>query len=772
MTASRFRQFVILLVGVCSVAVAAEPPGMWLEGESTKPDTYLAFLGRFDLAHEADVEIRTLGSSWYVIWIDGRYVDEGPVRFEAQHPQYQSTRMKLSAGAHVLAVQAHHIGATTRMLMDMPPFLYCRVLADGKELETRWSCKRLEGYRGQVRRINPQLGWIEWCDTRLNPASWQSAEFDDHSWGSPATAKTKLGKLEPAPIAPVKHITHPAAAVASGPLAEVFGYEFDDVPGRFFLRDLACEHLPPQGVWRRYDLGRVRLARPRFVLDVPAGAIVEFAYSESLTHGRVAPYITLSAGPSCNLDHYVARGGEQEFFPLTPKGGRFVEVHVLAPPAQIRFIKEEFVERTYHDAPEGAFSCGDPLLDRIWMTGVETYRACTEDALIDNPTRERGQWTGDVVSAGMGICSAAYSDLRLCRRGLVQSAWCAREDGLVAGLSPGGTTYLATYAAQWIDACVQYYELTGDRALLEELYPYALRDLAAFEKYLTPDGLTDGAGWVFVDWGYVRNPGPVDMAYNMHFLSAVRAFLRWQDILGRSADRAKYEKTEVQIGRNIRTWLREQLSKGQEGWPAVGYHSAVLGLRLGLIDTAQEGACIAYVKSHILHCFPNSPDAPRLSAPEAANRRLITPYFAHFAFPPLIERGEMDFVLDQYRKCWGWALSEGITTWVEVFDTRWTHCHQWAGCPTWQLSRYVLGLRPRMDLGRNHYVLKVIPGSLPGAKGSLPLADGKGLIKVEWSGQADGLHYVLVTDQPISLHVGSAEGKTQQVTARYEAVLP
>ena len=50
----------------------------------------------------------------------------------------------------------------------------------------------------------------------------------------------------------------------------------------------------------------------------------------------------------------------------------------------------------------------------------------------------------------------------------------------------------------------------------------------------------------------------------------------------------------------------------------------------------------------------------------------------------LFESGEADFVLDQYRACWGWALGEGRTTWVEVFDTRWTHCHQWAGAPTWQ----------------------------------------------------------------------------------------
>ena len=67
----------------------------------------------------------------------------------------------------------------------------------------------------------------------------------------------------------------------------------------------------------------------------------------------------------------------------------------------------------------------------------------------------------------------------------------------------------------------------------------------------------------------------------------------------------------------------------------------------------------------------------------------------------------MDFVLDQYRKCWGWILSEGRTTLLEVFDTRWSHCHQWSACPTWQLSRYGLGLHPRFDWGADHFDLAV-----------------------------------------------------------------
>lgn len=768
-------------LGFCLAVVvvsAAEPATretrpdafLWADTASPEPDTYVAFRGHVELVRETDVEVRTLGSNWYGVWLDGQYVDEGPVRFETNHPQYQVLRQRLAAGSHMLAVQLHHIGESTRMLTDMPPFLYCELLAGDVALPVRWKCARLPGYRPRVRRINPQLGWIEWCDTRQNPAEWQKPGFDDRTWASPVPARVTLGALSPAPLGPIRRLGHTVRAMADGPLAETFGYEADDVPARFYLRDLVCDKLPPQGLWRRYDLGRVRLMRPRFVMELPAGAIVEFAYSESLVGGRVSPWITLSAGPSCNLDHYAARGGIQEFFPLTPKGGRFVEVHVLADPARVRFLREEFVERGYHDVPEGSFACDDPLLEQIWRTGVESYRACTEDALVDNPTRERGQWTGDVVSAGMDIASVAYADLRLCRRGLVQSAWCARGDGLVAGMSPGGSIYLSTYAAQWINACVHYYELTGDRDLLHELHPFAVRNIAAFEKHLTADGLADKAGWPFVDWGYVRNAGPTDMACNMHLLSALRAFLRWCDLTGQSAARPRAERMERQLARAVTGWIEAVLARGAEAWNVLGYHRAVLALRLGLIPRQQEADCIRAIKGHILRCFPNDPDAPRLSAPDADNPRLITPYFAHFAFPPLIERGEMDFVLDQYRKCWGWSLGDGRTTWLEVFDTRWSHCHQWAGCPTWQLSRYVLGLVPCFDLGRNHYVLRVVAGSLAKAAGDLPMPDG-GRIHVDWQRQADGIRYSLSCDKPVWIHRGSANVPAEAVTDRYETLL-
>lgn len=749
--------YIIILILFPVLAKASENPApkfIWYRDIAKEgKDYYVAFRGQWNLASESDCEIQLLGASWFVGWLDGKYFCEGPARFPADYPEYQTYKIHLPAGHHVLAIQVHQIGVVTRILDNPEPFLYCVIKEGRKEIPVSWKCIRLKGYESQVRRINPELGYIEWCDTRKLPIGWKKKDYNDSSWNEPVIVSRKLGKLEPLSINNTPSIVHQLEPIASGQFVNKFGYEKDDPAARFFLCNLTPKKTPPDGAWRRYDLGRVRLMRPRFVLDLPEGAVLEFAYSEELRDGRVSPWITLSAGESCNMDHYVARGGKQEFFPLTPKGGRFLEVHVYSPPKKVHFIKEEIVERTYFGKPKGSFQSNDTLLNKIWSVGVSTLRACSEDALIDNPTRERGQWTGDVVSVGMDITASAYSDLRLLRRGLIQSAECARSDGLVAGLSPGGTAYLSTYAAQWVTACIHYWELTGDLKLLNELFPYAEKNIQAFEKQTTSGGVSDSLGWAFVDWGYVRNPGPSDMGVNLYYLTALRDMVRWCDAIGKRGLSNYYQKLADDITEIINKYYTSEFQQGGDAWKRIGYHRAVLGLKLGFFDGTREKECIEYIKEHMLRCFPNDTTAPRLSDPEANNPRLITPYFAHYAMPVLIEHGQMNFVLNQYRKDWGWMLDDDRTTWLEVFDTRWSHCHQWSGCPTWQMTRYLLGLQTRYDLGNRNYVLNLYPGSLQTAKGTIPLPGDKGVISIKWTRESDGIHYHLETSVPIDLHI-------------------
>lgn len=731
--------------------VTQKSPVLIWSATDTLKDTHVAFRGSFSLPDDGLIEFQLSGASWYVVWLDGKYFYEGPDRYALAYPEYQSKKAAMGKGNHMLAVQVHYEGMETRILKEIKPFLFCRVLSKGFEIPINWKCEQLKAYERTGLRINAQLGWVEWLDTRKIEENWKNANFDDTNWEIPSAVNRELGVFSSSKINHVKALEIVPNQITEGKLAEVYGYEKDNPSARFFLRDLVCDQLPPQGVWKRYDLGFVMLARPKFIMDLPAGATVEFAYSESLSHGRVAPWITLSGSDSYNLDHFIARGGKQEFFPIHPKGGRFVEVHILAPESKIKFIEEKFIQRTYYDQPLGDFQCNDQLLNTIWKTGIETFRSCSEDALVDNPTRERGQWLGD-MGVGMRIGAAGFSDISICRRGLVQSAQCARNDGLVAGLCPGGEGYLSSFSAQWVPACLNYYRLTGDRTLLDELYAAAERNIEAFQKYLNNWGIGYDAGWAFIDWGYVPNTEESDMGLNLHYFIALRGMIQWSELVNRKDRIPEYKKLCKHMSDIIQTYFLKNSTSGRYHWDSIGYHRITLAMLAGFIPESSRTEAVSFMKKHILNCFPNNPVAPRLSDPAANNPQLITPYFSQYAFQVLIEQGETSFVLGQYRKCWGWALKDGRTTWVEVFDTRWSHCHQWAGSPTWQLSTYVIGLQHRFDLKKNSFDLNLFSGDLDQVNGKIPLPNGK-IIQVSWKKANGSVTYEIVTPEPITVNI-------------------
>jgi alpha-L-rhamnosidase len=732
---------------------AAGPPApIWIATGEDTPASYVAFRGRFELDAARAVEVRSLGASWYMLSLDGRDLTEGPARFNAIHPEYATARARLDAGPHYLTALVHHRGVPTRILANLPPFFACRVVASDT-IPVVWRCRRLRGYT-PVRRINPQLGWIEWCDTRELPEGWTLPGFDDSTWEPPAPRNLPIGPMTPLTIDLPASTTIPGRVLAEGPLASTFGYETDDVSASFYLADLRCERLPPEGWWKRYDLGKIRLFRPRFRLELPAGASVEFAYAEALIQNRVSPLIPLSCGTSCNFDHYIARGGIQEFSPLEYRGGRYVEVHVSGVKGPVRFLEEQFCERTYHGAPLGSFECSDPLLKKIWGTGVETYRSCAEDALIDNPTRERGEWTGDVSTMGADISATAYTDLRLIRHGLVHAAEGARLDGLVASLAPGQKVYLSTGGAQWVSACVHYFELTGDRPFLVEQFHAAEQNLSAFVRTENPFDTRYGIAPAFIDWGYSAPPKGGYLPETLHYLAALRAMVRWATIVEKPQRARIYAERVRDLESRLagRLHALEESVSGTISTSAIfDFQSASLALGMGLFNGRSAERMAARIQRHITECFPSNPSGPRQKDPTYKDSHLFTPSFAHYALPPLIEAGAMDFVLEQYRRAWGGVLDSGQTTWGEVFDPRWSLCHQWSGCPTWQLSRYVLGLTPRWDLGPRHLVLRVTPGSLAQASGRVPLPGTDLVLSVQWQRTDERILYQLEAKEPVTL---------------------
>lgn len=729
----------------------------WTSAKRLQSGSYAGFRARITARKAGRYTLRVFGVAWFSLHVDGAFITEGPYRFDAAHPEYEELVLFLNEGVHIFAARVCDEHVTTRLLAEMPPFFGVQLFDPaGKEIPLSFRVSAL-AYNPPIRRINPQLGWSEDCDLRLVPR-FEAPSYDDSGWQTAVEVTPDIGALTRANLAHICPRAVEALKIGEGLLAEKFGYETDDIPSHFYVRHLNDKNYPSEGIWMRFDLTKVRLFRFTAEIDAPAGTVVEIAYAETLSYGRVSPLIPLSCGDSCNFDRYLLAEGKNIFGNLAPRGGRYAEIHILGRADKICVHELRFWERTYFGEPVGAFTSDDELLNKIWRIGVETFRSCSEDALVDNPTRERGEWTGDVIGAGIRIANVAFDDMRMIRRGLVQAAHCAAADGCVAGLCPGGIQYLSTYALQWLSASVEYFRMTGERDYMVSMFPAAKKNVRYFYEHFSGEGCSRDIYWSFVDWGYVSNAGNSDMGLNLHLHNALKAYLDWCDI-NQDADERSYAEAFLL---RVRSVIENYLTQNAGQWEEIGMHRAVLALGEGFFTNDAAKDCIAYIKRHYLSCFPNDFTAPRLGAPDKNNARLITPYFSHFAFPVLWKAGEGDFVISQYKTCWGWLASQD-NTWLEVFDDHWSHCHQWSGCPTWQLSRFCMGLSPREDLAPRTFDFCKLPARGVKGMGKIPVYGG-GIISVIFGEEhakympnvdivilKDGKHFAVKAGESITL---------------------
>jgi hypothetical protein len=421
---------------------------VWLPNNESDVDQHAAFRLTFHTyTAETAVTIEHCCVSWYVVYVDGVYLAEGPTRFVGDVPFSATTTTQLyNAGTHVVAIHAHSVGEQTRILLKTSPVAFCKVAAVDPTAAPisppAWTCSSMsQWYKPQLARLSSLLGWTEQvtlCDAQQR---WTTTSFDDTTWATPVPAANSSGlQYPPAPLEttarPASSIEGALKQVAAGTLVERHGYASDDVPARFRLRQLtttsgathggaAGEGLDcgaPQGFWWRFDALRCQLLRPVIELRAPSGAVVEVCYCQALIDGKASPYHPLCGSATCYLDQYSVGSDVGDapltVVPLEPRGCRYVEVHVTlddgpyAALQRVALLGCNAMYRAYdayHTEPLGRFA-GDAVLERIWRTGSETTRSCVEDTCIDGPCRERGQWTGDTLAVTLPNLVCMYDD--------------------------------------------------------------------------------------------------------------------------------------------------------------------------------------------------------------------------------------------------------------------------------------------------------------------------------------------------------------------------
>ncbi len=793
---------------------------IWHPTKDQMDNFYLHARKALDLSRVPDEPvILVTASSLYQLYVNGRMIGRGPNPTDPSRYYYDTYDVAehLREGENVIAALCYNYGEESRGVLNQNwgrGGLLLELRAGGPDGETlaatdnSWHVLQSPAWR-QDAPVNCTLygDFKEVYDSRAEPEGWAEPGFDDGNWLAPEVLGTppvepwtnliprEMPFLSDERVRPVNAFWESASVTYSWRDDWEVYRERNlavDAPGRregettrvFKTHD----DFSPSII---LDFGRDVTGYVDIVIADSAGGVVDVLYGEDL-------YLT-------RVDSFILRGGRQVLRPYNRRTFRYCKLLFRETPEQIEIEEVSCALATYPVERRGAFSCSDELLNRIWEVGRYTIRISMLDHYVDCPWRERTMYGGDMYGENL-IAHYAFGDPRMTRKCLRQMAHLQYPEGALPPWGPysGCHGFYPAWSAFWALCLLDHYELSGDRDLLQELWP----NLKALLEWTITEAQNE--------CGLIRRPvraprqereapepssgyrhwmeserGRCTIWDNVAFLPLLRRTGELARALGRADEAERYlAACEAMAGAMQERFLDPETGlyadeadgEGARRPGFTGYHNALM-LWTGALDSASARRVIE-----------------RVFTPQVQS--IGGPFAALFMTEALFRYGEDGAALDFIRAYWGEMLNRGATTfWEDHFSLDWapgvvpergtSRCHGWSAGPTYSLPAHVLGVRP-LTPGFEQVLVHPQPGDLDWAAGEVPTPHGP--VRVSWSRSADEFRMELdvppgttarVVLPPVTMHGAAvyvdgrtveseAEGAGQAVTVgdgRHEVAL-
>jgi len=441
------------------------------------------------------------------------------------------------------------------------------------------------------------------------------------------------------------------------------------------------------------------------------------------------------------------------------KAFRFVQV-VLPEGMTVESVSMEYEYLPQDLTRSGSFECSDDELNRIWQVGAYTMDLTTREFMMDGIKRDRWTWSGDAIQSYLMNYYLRF-DSDTVKRTIRQ----------LRGKDPVSShiNTILDYTFYWFKSVYDYYQYTGDRDFVCEMYPrmltlmdYCLGRLSEGWAIGQPDD------WVFIDW--------VDFPMHKRGIVCFEQFLFCKSL------------ETMQLCKDLVGPLSDlQMSNLHLSYPDVDYGAKAAELRSKIDKTFWNPASHAYL--HALEPDLN-PQVNKFAsmfailygyADEQRQREILqhvmqnpevpaitTPYMCFYELAALCQLGQHDDVLSEIKAYWGGMLREGATTFWEKYNPEMkgdehltmygrpygkSLCHAWGASPVYLLGRYYLGIEPTSP-GYTTWQAKPHLSDLDWMRGAVPTPFGP--IRIEVS-----KHKVTLTT-PLGIGPGTLfiDGKT------------
>jgi hypothetical protein len=727
-------------------------------------NSYAYFRKAFSASGELTVQIAA--DNTYELYLDGRFIDRGTAPADTAYKTFDTYRVPVSPGRHVIAVLVHHIGQVCATARRSRPGLFVEITgADGLSVlsDSGWKAQPAAAYQQYLPAMMSHFGFYEVVDYEKAPLDWQSPDFDDTSWPAaevigPA-GSADWPRLIPRGIPPLETRTVEAdkviarGAFTHGPLAEA---ERDltvavEMTSRV-RRKLEAPSPPPafpvglaRGAENEFaviDFGREVTGHLRLSFEgAAAGQRLDIGYDEILDkNGLPNPRRTYVHA----ADRAYLRRGQRELAIFGGRGFRYVLVDVSAGKGGLTITGVRLDERTYPVPKQGTFRCSDPALDRLYQVGLLTARLCMLDNYVDCPGRERVMWIDMAVEA---LCSIyGFGDTALWRHCLFifaqNTSRLPAVDGAIKGFAPCDyDPLLVSYTMYYLLSVCDYYLYSGDRAACEALLPTLLKQFEIIGKFTTPEGLINDKwpGWgTFLDWS-AMDYGGISSCNSAIYIRAHREVARLARALGRTETAAGLDRNADRLVEAYRRafWKPDEglfVDALYDGTPSAvrSQLANVFAVWAGVTTREETRALLGKITDRKA-LLPLTPGDFRLRPgfkPQTGGLVPIgTPGLGFYLAQALFENGFAREALDYLKE--KWLPISGGGTFAEHFgyDYNTSYCHGWGAGPVMQLPAYVLGIRP-VEPGWRAVEIAPQASGLEWAEGTVPTPLGE--ISVKW----------------------------------------
>jgi hypothetical protein len=285
------------------------------------------------------------------------------------------------------------------------------------------------------------------------------------------------------------------------------------------------------------------------------------------------------------------------------------------------------------------------------------------------------------------------------------------------------------YSFYWFLGINDYYQYTGDKAFIDQIYPRMQSMMGFCLKRRDADGLVQGlpGDWVFIDWADgLSKQGEVSFEQVL-FCRSLETMAQCARIAGDNAGADRYAKIAANIKEKIFKyyWSDQKhalVHSRIEGMPTqnVTRYANMFALFFNYLSDAQKQD----VKKYVLL--------------NNAVPKITTPYMQFYQLEALCAMGGQSYVLQQIKDYWGGMLKLGATTFWEQYDPDKkgaenyamygrpygkSLCHAWGASPVYLLGKYFLGVKP-VSPGYRDYLVDPNLGSLQWMQGMVPTPHG------------------------------------------------